>query len=54
MQAETTIYSVVRWVLFGYSSFDHFPKTKYENLERNKGKNKDDEEEELTSAPRYK
>ena len=25
MQAETTIYSVVWWVLFEYSSFDHFP-----------------------------
>ena len=25
MQAETTVYSVVWWVLFEYSSFDHFP-----------------------------
>ena len=27
VQAETTIYFWVRWVLFEYSSFDHFPKT---------------------------
>ena len=26
MQAEATIYFGVRWVLFEYSSFDHFPK----------------------------
>ena len=26
MQAETTIYFMVWWVLFEYSSFDHFPK----------------------------
>ena len=25
MQAETTIYFVVWWVLLEYSSFDHFP-----------------------------
>ena len=25
MQAETTTYFVVWWVLFEYSSFDHFP-----------------------------
>ena len=25
MQAETTIYFGVWWVLFEYSSFDHFP-----------------------------
>ena len=27
MQAETTIYFVVWWVLCEYSSFDHFPET---------------------------
>ena len=27
MQAETTSYFVVWWVLFEYSRFDHFPKT---------------------------
>ena len=26
MQADTTNYFVVWWVLFEYSSFDHFPK----------------------------
>ena len=26
VQADTTIYSVVWWVLSEYSSFDHFPK----------------------------
>ena len=55
MQAETIIYSVVRGVLFGYSNFDNFPKTKCESLESNRRKNNEgEEEEELTSAPRYK
>ena len=30
MQAETTIYFVVWWFLFEYSSFDHFPYRKKE------------------------
>ena len=31
MQAETTTYFVVCWVLFEYSIFDHFPKNNFKH-----------------------